>query len=96
MPYPVPSSGPGEINSGVTGKCVDDYQSGTANKTKVDIFTCNNNGTSQQWTVENDGTIQINSKCMDVASSGTTAGTLVDLFTCNGTGAQQWRAELSL
>jgi hypothetical protein len=93
MPYPVPSSGPGEINSGVTGKCVDDYQSGTANKTKVDIFTCNNNGTSQQWTVENDGTIQINSKCMDVTSSGTTAGTLVDLFTCNGTGAQQWRAE---
>jgi hypothetical protein len=93
MPYPVPVSGPGEVTSGVAGKCLDDYQSGTANKNKVDIFTCNGNSGSQLWTVEADGTIQIQGDCLDVASSGTTAGTLVDLFSCNATGAQQWRAE---
>jgi beta-glucosidase len=74
---------------GYQGLCLDLAGDSNADGAKVEIYTCN--GTNgQQWTIEPDGTIQVDGKCLDVAGGGTTNGTLVDLFTCNGSGAQGW------
>ncbi|GIF74047.1 ricin-type beta-trefoil lectin domain protein [Asanoa siamensis] len=79
----------GQIVSAATGKCLDVNASGTADGTKIQIWTCNGTG-AQRWTVGTDGTLRALGKCLDVRSSGTANGTLVQLWTCNGTGAQRW------
>ena len=80
----------GEIR-GIGGKCVDVSNSGTADGTKIQLWTCNGTG-AQRWTLPGDGTIRALGKCLDVRSSGTANGTITWLWTCNGTGAQQWVA----
>ena len=51
------------------------------------------NGTPEQnWTIETDGTIQINSKCLDIYRYRTANKTPVELWTCHGSSNQQWRA----
>ena len=66
---------------------------GTANGTKVQIWTCNNT-LAQRFTFNSNGSIvgMGSGKCIDVASSGTSNGTLVQLWDCNSTGAQKWSA----
>ncbi|MFB9180217.1 ricin-type beta-trefoil lectin domain protein [Dactylosporangium sucinum] len=71
------------------GKCVDVSASGTANGTRIQIWTCNGTG-AQQWTRSSDGTFRALGKCLDAASGGTANGTKLQLWDCNGTGAQQW------
>ncbi len=75
--------------TGVGGKCVDVSGSGTADGTKIQLWTCNGTG-AQQWTLPGDNTVRALGKCLDVRSSGTTNGTITWLWTCNGSGAQQW------
>jgi subtilase family serine protease len=92
--FKAPGSAPsGPVKSGISGKCLDDWHSGTANLNKIDIFSCNGT-TAQNWTVETNGSLQnvTNGKCVDVLHSGKTNGTTVDLYQCNGTGAQKWAA----
>jgi WD40 repeat protein len=72
------------------GKCVDVSASGTANGTKIQLWTCNGTG-AQQWTLQSDGTSRVNGKCMDVTGAATADGTLVELWDCNGGGNQQWQ-----
>ena len=86
----------GAVRSGVGGKCMDDYFSGTSDGNKVVVWSCNGTG-AQSWTwgYANDfsgwdQTIRVFGKCLDVRSSGTANGTEVQLWTCNGTGAQRW------
>ncbi|MER8032591.1 lectin [Streptomyces bauhiniae] len=95
--YPGDTSAPakprvGPVKSGVSSSlCVDDANSGTADHTAIQLWTCN--GTyAQDWTVASDGTLRTLGKCLDVTNSGTTNGTLVQLYACNGTGAQKWTA----
>ncbi|MFC4999085.1 ricin-type beta-trefoil lectin domain protein [Dactylosporangium cerinum] len=71
------------------GKCVDVNAAGTANGTRIQIWSCNG-GAAQQWTVQGDGSIRAVGKCLDVASGGTANATKLQLWDCNGTGAQQW------
>jgi hypothetical protein len=81
----------GSVYSGVTDKCIDDP--GDANVTqKIQIYSCLGNA-SQRWTVEADGTLQINGGgyCLDAKNGGP----LVQLYHCNGTATspnpnQQW------
>ncbi|OLF12746.1 glycosyl hydrolase [Actinophytocola xinjiangensis] len=75
--------------TGLAGKCVDVDNSGTADGTKIQLWTCNGTG-AQRWTVGTDGTLRALGKCLDVQSSGTANGTITWLWTCNGTGAQHW------
>jgi len=82
-----PTSGP--IKSGIAGKCVDDTGNSSTNGTPVEIWDCND-GASQNWTPEADGTIRINGKCMDITARGTANGTKVELWDCNGGANQQW------
>ncbi len=83
------SSGTGPI-VGLASKCVDVANSGTADGTKVQLYTCNGSG-AQTWT-RNGQTWRSLGKCLDVSGSGTADGTKVQLWTCNGSGAQNWTA----
>jgi PKD repeat protein len=84
------SGGPGPI-TGIGGKCVDISGAGTADGTKIQLWTCNGTG-AQQWT-RTGSTLSALGKCMDVAGGGTADGARVQLWTCNGTAAQNWVAQ---
>ncbi|MGX6608108.1 lectin [Micromonosporaceae bacterium Da 78-11] len=84
---PLPAAGP--LTSGIAGKCADVDQAGTADGTKVQIWSCNNSP-AQTWTIAGDGTIRALGKCLDIAGAGTANDTKVQLVSCNGGGAQQW------
>ncbi|MGW4086399.1 ThuA domain-containing protein [Streptomyces sp. NPDC004822] len=83
-------SGPrtGEVR-GVNGKCLDVDNAGTADGTKVQIWTCNTTA-AQRWTVGTDSTFRALGMCLDFDNAGTADGTKIQLWTCNGTAAQQW------
>jgi type 1 glutamine amidotransferase len=85
----VRSSGVGPI-VGLAGKCLDVSNGGTADGTKIQLWTCN--GTSAQSWTRNGQTWRALGKCLDVSGAGTADGTLVQLWTCNGTAAQNWAA----
>jgi hypothetical protein len=81
--------GTGSRITGIGGKCVDVSGAGTANGTKIQLWTCNGTA-AQQWTVGTDGTVRALGKCMDVTAAGTADGTKVQLYDCNATNAQKW------
>ncbi|MEU6440861.1 ricin-type beta-trefoil lectin domain protein [Streptomyces sp. NPDC047046] len=79
------------FRSGITGKCLDVRNSGTANGTPVQLYGCNGT-TAQRWTYVPDagGALRALGGCLDVSGSGTANGTKVQLWQCNGSGAQRW------
>ena len=86
----LPVTGP--IVSGYhTNKCIDDLGDSAKNKTPIVLWTCNSTP-EQNWTIETDGTIQINNKCLDVYRYGTKNKVAVELWTCHGSSNQQWEA----
>uniref|UniRef100_UPI00056678F4 RICIN domain-containing protein n=1 Tax=Streptomyces sp. NRRL B-3229 TaxID=1463836 RepID=UPI00056678F4 len=73
-------------------KCLDAYNQGTTDGTRVIIWTCNGQN-NQKWTVGSDGTIRnVNAAglCLDTDRSGTANGTALQLRTCNGQAGQKW------
>ncbi|WP_433606691.1 lectin [Dactylosporangium sp. CA-139114] len=82
------SPGGGPV-TGLAGKCLDVAASGTANGTKIQLYTCNGTG-AQNWTVGSDGTLRALGKCLDVAGGVNADGTKVQLWDCNGNTHQQW------
>jgi beta-glucanase (GH16 family) len=88
----VPGGGGGGATgpiTGIGGKCVDVASSGTANGTKVQLWTCNGTG-AQRWTMHADGSVRALGKCLDVNAGSTADGARVQLWDCNGSGAQRW------
>lgn len=82
------TSPPARTIVGLEGKCLDVSGGGTADGTKIQLWTCN--GTpAQNWT-RTGQTWRALGKCLDVSGAGTTNGTKVHLWSCNGTGAQDW------
>ncbi|WP_410672220.1 lectin [Amycolatopsis sp. cmx-4-68] len=81
----------GPLTSAIAGKCADVAQSGTANGTPVQLYTCNSTG-AQKWFSGADGSLQAQGGCLDVSNSGTADGTKVQLWQCNESGAQKWQA----
>jgi Ricin-type beta-trefoil lectin domain len=80
----------GPIISGYRStKCVTDLGNGTANDTPVVISACTG-GPEQNWTVEADGSIQINGKCLDIKRDGKSNKGKVEIWTCHGGANQQW------
>ncbi|MFI5845553.1 ThuA domain-containing protein [Catenuloplanes sp. NPDC051500] len=82
-----PPTGTGPI-VGLAGKCLDVAGGNSADRTKVQLYTCNQSA-AQTWT-RNGSTLRALGKCLDVDGSGTTDGTKVQLYTCNNSGAQNW------
>ncbi|WP_405510704.1 ricin-type beta-trefoil lectin domain protein [Streptomyces anulatus] len=88
---PGATSRTGEVK-GVNGKCLDVDNSGTADGTKIQLWTCNNTA-AQKWTVFGDGTVRALAKCLDIDNAGTADGTKVQLYGCNGSAAQTWQPQ---
>ncbi|SDT04936.1 ThuA domain-containing protein [Actinoplanes derwentensis] len=87
-----PPAGPGPV-VGLAGKCLDVSGAGTADGTKIQLWTCNGTG-AQNWQVS--GQVWRNpasNKCLDAAGGATVNGTKAQLWTCNGSGAQNWVAQ---
>nr|BFE82444.1 hypothetical protein GCM10020093_050450 [Planobispora longispora] len=64
---------------------------GSANGTKVQLYTCDANGTAQSWTVGTDGTLRALGKCLDVAGGVNADGTRVQIWDCHsGSPNQRW------
>ncbi|MFD9740801.1 SMP-30/gluconolactonase/LRE family protein [Umezawaea sp. NPDC059074] len=76
--------------TGLGGKCVDVVDGGTANGTRVQLWTCNG-GAAQQWSARDDGSVSALGKCLDAA--GTANGAVVRISDCAGTTAQRWTAD---
>jgi type 1 glutamine amidotransferase len=79
--------------TGAAGKCADVSGSGSADGTKVQLWTCHG-GANQQWTV-NGNTLRSLGKCLTVAGSATANGSAVQLSTCSGATGQSWTAGTS-
>jgi hypothetical protein len=93
-PTPTPTTSspppppPGGAIRGYAGKCVDDFRASTADRNKIDIWSCN--GTpAQRFTFTSNGELQVLGKCIDDRAFGL-AGTKIILFTCNGGSNQRW------
>ncbi|MFI7219926.1 family 16 glycoside hydrolase [Micromonospora maritima] len=84
-------SGSGGAITGIAGKCLDVSNAGTADGTKVQLWTCNGTN-AQKWSRVGE-TYRALGKCLDVSNGGTANGTKVQLWTCNGTGSQVWRPQ---
>jgi cytochrome c len=84
---PGSGTGSGPI-TGANGSCVDVNGGGTADGTKVQLWSCTG-GANQQWT-RTGSTFRALGKCLDVNGAGTADGTVVQLWTCNGGAAQNW------
>jgi len=75
----------------IAGKCLDANGQGTANGTKVILWTCNGQA-NQQWKLSVNGTITgvQSGLCLDVSGAATANGSLVQLWFCNGQANQEW------
>ncbi len=90
----IPGSTPPPTNlsiTGIGGKCLDVDNSGTADGTKIQLWSCN--GTNAQKWSRVGNTYRALGKCLDVSNGGTANGTKVQLWTCNGSGAQVWQPQ---
>jgi hypothetical protein len=83
----------GEIVAGDdTAECADVNSGSSTAGTKIEMWPCNGNTTSQEWTMESNGTVGINGQCLDITGATTANGTLIEEWTCNGGANQQWLA----
>ncbi len=83
----------GEVIAGDdTAECMDVNTGSSTPGTKVQMWDCNDNANSQQWTTESNGTIGINGQCLDITGANYSNGTLIEEWTCNGGANQQWIA----
>jgi alpha-galactosidase len=72
-------------------KCLDAYDQGTADGTRVITWSCNGQN-NQKWTASSDGTLRNvhAGKCLDTDRSGTAEGTALVLWSCDGRAGQRW------
>jgi hypothetical protein len=83
---PAPASG--HVVQGFAGKCIDDAANSSANRAKVQIWTCNTFDKAQLWTYKN-GELIHNGVCANDQRSGGN-GSKVILYTCNGGANELW------
>jgi hypothetical protein len=73
---------------GYGGKCLDDRQNSSANRTEVILWTCNSADPAQGWKFTN-GELVHNGKCANDQANGG-SGTKVILWTCNRAPDETW------
>jgi Ricin-type beta-trefoil lectin domain len=83
-----PSSAPVHPVKGYDGKCVDDNRNSSANRAKVQIWTCSGTDQAQSWTYSHDELIHTG-KCLNDQYAGG-SGSHVILYTCNGASNEKW------
>lgn len=86
----------GVIHGALADICVDDSHGGLATGTVIDGDDCNGTS-SQQWTIEPDGTIQFGTAsgyCLYIANAATASGSLAELASCSAADlAMNWIPE---
>ncbi len=83
---PAPASG--HVVQGYAGKCVDDAGNSSADRAKVQIWSCNSFDKAQLWTYSN-GELVHNGMCANDQRSGGN-GSKVILYSCNGGSNELW------
>ncbi|MFJ8112387.1 ricin-type beta-trefoil lectin domain protein [Streptomyces sp. NPDC096132] len=83
-------TGGGELR-GYGDQCREAYGQGTANGTKLGIYTCNG-GAHEKWTLTESGAIAglQSGRCVDVSNEATAGGSPLALYDCNGQANQKW------
>ena len=69
---------------------MDEAGNRTTSGAPVELITCSNDN-EQNWTVNPDGTIEVNGLCLSTRHGATASGTPVVASTCNGSTGQQWQ-----
>jgi Ricin-type beta-trefoil lectin domain len=89
-PSPTPTPTPAAVHliKGYAGKCVDDAGNSSANRAKVQIWTCNSSDQAQGWAYTNSELVH-NGKCLNDQRWGGN-GSHVILYTCNGAANEIW------
>ncbi len=73
---------------GYGGKCVDDAGNGSADRTKIQIWTCNSHDQAQGWSFSG-GELVHNGRCANDQRFGGN-GSKVILYACNGAANEIW------
>ena len=73
---------------GYGGKCVDDNGNSSANRAKVQIWSCSSTDQAESWTFSN-GEFKHNGKCMNDQGNGGIRSHVI-LWTCNGASNEKW------
>ena len=76
------------IKNAASGKCLDDFKSGTANGNDVDLWACNGTG-AQQWTAAGNA-LKVKGKCLDNLNGTNGNGNEIVIWACNGSSAEVW------
>ena len=74
------------------GECLDVADGGTANGSRVQLWTCNGTG-AQVWVHPSSAapcSTPKSGRCLDVPGASSTDSTALQLYDCNGTAAQKW------
>jgi hypothetical protein len=87
-PTPTPTAGAAHLVVGYAGKCLDDAGNSSANRAKVQIWTCNSSDQAQSWKYTG-GELIHNGKCANDRRSGG-SGSRVILYTCNHAPDETW------
>ena len=93
--YAAPATGAvGIIAAGDKGSdCVDNNNGSATDGNKVQMWACDGNTSAQNWTVNSNGTLNIDGGCLDITGANYSNGTLIEWWSCNGGANQQWKAE---
>lgn len=85
------ATGSDYLESGLSGKCLDDAYDKSTNGTKVQSYACNKSE-AQQWTFNSNGTIENpNGKCIDNDEGKSVNDNPITVYTCSSTNkAEQW------
>jgi hypothetical protein len=78
-----------ETSNGTPPMCIDDQSDGSSPGSVVDLATCDNSS-EQNWTIESNGTIEVNGLCLDTQGGATSPGTPLVLNTCDTAASQIW------
>jgi hypothetical protein len=73
---------------GYDGKCLDDAGNSSADRTKIQIWTCGSTDQAQSWTYSH-GELIHNGKCVNDQRSGRN-GSKAILYSCNGASNEIW------
>ena len=88
-PTPTPPPPPSvQLIKGFADKCVDDNGNSSANRAKIQIWTCNGSDQAQGWNLV-DGQLVHNGKCLNDQAFGGN-GSHVILWPCNGAANELW------
>jgi len=86
--YPATPTASGEV-TGYDGLCLENSGGNNTEGNPIEVGGCTA-AAQQEWSVENNGSLQVQGGCLDVVAAGTASGTDVDWYACNGTAAQDW------